>query len=96
MTIEKFIINVPNSLLSDLRLRLDATRWPDEIENAGWELGSSLSYMKSLAHYWRNGYEWRRQEATLNRFLNIELRSSIPMPYRSSSPMGGREASSKW
>ena len=66
MAIEKFNINISDSLLADLSRRLDATRWPDELENVGWELGSSLGYMKSLADYWRNGYEWRRQEATLN------------------------------
>jgi pimeloyl-ACP methyl ester carboxylesterase len=66
MAIEKFTINISDPLLADLRRRLDATRWPDELENVGWELGSRLSYMKSLADYWRNGYEWRRQEATLN------------------------------
>ena len=66
MAVEKFTINVSDSLLADLSRRLDATRWPDELENVGWELGSSLGYMKSLADYWRNGYHWRRQEATLN------------------------------
>ena len=66
MAIEKFTINVSDALLTDLKRRLDATRWPDELENVGWELGSSLSYMKSLADYWRNVYEWRRHEATLN------------------------------
>jgi len=66
MAIEKFTINISDALLADLSRRLDATRWPDELENVGWELGSNLSYMKSLAEYWRNGYEWRRQEATLN------------------------------
>ena len=66
MTIEKFTINISDSLLADLRRRLDATRWPDELENVGWDMGSRLSYMKSLADYWRNGYDWRRQEATLN------------------------------
>jgi microsomal epoxide hydrolase len=66
MAIEKFTINISDSLLADLSRRLDATRWPDELENVGWELGSSLGYMKSLADYWRNGYKWRRQEATLN------------------------------
>ena len=66
MTIEKFSINVSEALLADLSRRLDATRWPDELENVGWELGSSLSNMKSLADYWRNAYEWRRQEVTLN------------------------------
>ena len=49
MAIEKFTIHVSDALLADLRRRLDATRWPDELENVGWELGSSLSYMKSVA-----------------------------------------------
>ena len=51
MAIEKFTINISDSLLADLSRRLDATRWPDELENGGWELGSSLGYMKSLADY---------------------------------------------
>jgi pimeloyl-ACP methyl ester carboxylesterase len=67
MAIEKFTIHVPDAVLADLNRRLDATRWPDELENSGWELGSSLGYMKSLAEYWRNGYDWRREEAELNR-----------------------------
>ncbi|HWZ45215.1 MAG TPA: epoxide hydrolase [Candidatus Saccharimonadales bacterium] len=66
MAIEKFTINVPDAVLADLNRRLDATRWPDSLENDGWDYGSSLSYMKSLAGYWRNGYNWRRQEAALN------------------------------
>jgi Epoxide hydrolase N terminus len=67
MAVEKFTINVSDTVLADLRQRLAATRWPDEIENTGWDLGSSLSYMKSLVDYWRDVYDWRRQEAALNR-----------------------------
>jgi pimeloyl-ACP methyl ester carboxylesterase len=94
MAIEKFTINVSDALLADLRRRLDATRWPDELENVGWELGSSLSYMKSLADYWRNAYEWRRQEATLNQlpqyrvaldgfhvhFVHVRSKDPKPLP----------------
>jgi len=67
MAAEKFTIKVSDTVLADLARRLDATRWPDELENAGWESGSSLAYVKSLAAYWRNGYDWRREEAVLNR-----------------------------
>ena len=63
---QKFTIHVPDSTLEDLTRRLDASRWPDEVENSGWEYGSNLAYMKSLADYWRNAYDWRRQEAALN------------------------------
>ena len=67
MAIEKFTINVPDNVLVDLKRRVEATRWPDEIENTGWDYGSNLAYIKSLTDYWKNGYDWRRQEAALNR-----------------------------
>jgi pimeloyl-ACP methyl ester carboxylesterase len=73
MAIENFTINIPDAVLADLHRRLDTTRWPDELENVDWELGSSLSYMKSLADYWRNGYQWRQQEATLNQLPQYRI-----------------------
>jgi len=73
MAIEKFAIQVPDAVLTDLNRRLDATRWPDELDGVGWTLGSSLTYMKSLAAYWRNGYEWRRQESALNQLPNYRI-----------------------
>jgi pimeloyl-ACP methyl ester carboxylesterase len=66
MATERFTIDVPDNVLADLQRRLDATRWPDEIDSAGWEFGSNLAYMRSLAEYWRRGYDWRREEAQLN------------------------------
>lgn len=67
MTIEPFRIALSDTVLDDLRRRLDATRWPDEVAGAGWDYGTSLGYMQDLAAYWRNGYDWRRREAELNR-----------------------------
>jgi pimeloyl-ACP methyl ester carboxylesterase len=66
VAIERFTINIADAVIADLKRRLVATRWPDELENTGWELGSSLGYMKSLADYWLNVYDWRRHEAVLN------------------------------
>jgi hypothetical protein len=64
MAIEKFPINVSDAQLADLRCRLDATRWPDELENVGWELGSSLSYMKSRDDYRQNRLSRNNSPAT--------------------------------
>ncbi|MCM3039702.1 epoxide hydrolase [Paenibacillus motobuensis] len=36
------------------------------MENAGWEHGTELSYLKSLVSYWKDHYDWRVQESTLN------------------------------
>lgn len=73
MLAETFAIQISDAVLADLAHRLDATRWPDELENAGWNLGSNLAYMRLLAEYWRHGYDWRRQEATLNQLPQFRI-----------------------
>ena len=73
MTAEQFAIRISDAVLADLARRIDTTRWPDELENAGWEYGSNLAYMRSLAEYWRHSYDWRREEAILNRLPQFRL-----------------------
>ena len=64
--IRPFRIAVPDEDLDDLRQRLARTRWPDELAGTGWSRGVPLGYLKELAAYWRDGYDWRKQEAMLN------------------------------
>jgi pimeloyl-ACP methyl ester carboxylesterase len=66
--ITPFQIQVPQDRLDDLRRRLADTRWPDQPAGAGWEAGVPLDYLKGLADYWQNKYDWRAQEARLNEF----------------------------
>jgi len=73
MAAETFSIHVLDTVLADLTRRLDATRWPDELEGAGWEYGANLAYMQSLAQYWQNGYDWRRQESLLNQLPQYRI-----------------------
>ena len=63
-----FKIDVSQEILNDLNDRLSKTRWPDEIRNSGWTYGTSLNYLKELITYWREEYDWRRQEKKLNKF----------------------------
>ncbi|HZR41256.1 MAG TPA: epoxide hydrolase [Ktedonobacteraceae bacterium] len=71
MNIQPFKIAIPQSTLNDLRERLARTRWPDEVEGAGWNYGTNLDYLKSLVAYWQHEYDWRKQEATLNRYTQF-------------------------
>ncbi len=64
----EFRIDVPDSVLQDLRERLKRTRWPDAIPDTGWEYGADVSYIQELCSYWADGYDWRRHEAELNRY----------------------------
>lgn len=66
--IRPFRVDVPQAELDDLQDRLARTRWPDDYEGVGWNYGTDLATMKELATYWRDGYDWRRQEAYLNSF----------------------------
>ena len=72
-TPEPFTINVPDSVLTDLRERLDRVRWPGEVPNTAWDYGASLAYMKELVDYWRTGYDWRAQERQLNRWKHFRV-----------------------
>jgi pimeloyl-ACP methyl ester carboxylesterase len=64
---EKFIIEVPDEILIDLKARLKNIRWPDEVVLSGWKYGANLSYLKELTEYWLNDFDWKKQEETLNR-----------------------------
>lgn len=72
MSIQPFQVSVPQTTLDDLRERLARTRWPDEVEGAGWDYGTNLQYMKELADYWQHTYDWRKQEAELNTFAHFK------------------------
>ena len=63
-----FTIDVPEATLADLQVRLQAARFPDEIRAADWDYGTNLAYLRELVEYWRDEFDWRAQEARLNRF----------------------------
>jgi len=72
--IEKFHIRVDDSVLEDLRERLARTRFPDALEDTGWEYGIPLGYLRELVAYWRDEYEWRAHEARLNELAHFRTR----------------------
>ena len=65
--IRPFRVEVPQADLDDLQDRLGRTRWPGEVPGAGWSRGVPLGYLKELAGYWRDGFDWRSQEARSTR-----------------------------
>jgi len=61
-----FRIEVPEAELSDLRRRLQQTRWPEPEPVPDWSQGVPLAYLRDLCGYWADGYDWRAAEARLN------------------------------
>src|SRR5258705_7654504 len=68
LPLQRFTIEVPDSVLTDLAERLARTRFPDQLEGTGWDYGTELSYLKELVAYWRSKYDWRANERKLNQF----------------------------
>lgn len=69
-----FTIQVPDSVLLDLKERLSRARFADEIPGADWDYGTNLAYLKGLTEYWRDTYDWRLKERRLNRFDQFKTR----------------------
>ncbi len=66
--IEEFRINIPQADLDDLAGRLGRTRWPSVLPGPAWQRGVPVGYLRDLAAYWRDGFDWRAQEKRLNAY----------------------------
>ena len=66
MAFDEFKIEVPKSALDELQRRLEATRWPDQLDDVGWSYGVELGRLRQLAERWRSEYDWYSFEARVN------------------------------
>ncbi|WP_327583090.1 epoxide hydrolase [Nonomuraea sp. NBC_00507] len=66
--IKRFRIEMPQADLEDLKERLRRTRWAGQLPGGGWSRGVPVEYLRELAAYWADGFDWRAQEAKLNAF----------------------------
>lgn len=68
--IKPFTIAVPDAQLDQLRQKLEQTTYPDELDDAGWDMGAPLAEIKRLITAWRDNFDWRAQEQKLNEQLH--------------------------
>ena len=64
--VRPFQADIPEQELTELRRRIDATRWPTKEPVSDRSQGVQLATMQALARYWVGDYDWRRCEAKLN------------------------------
>ena len=65
-SIRPFRVRVSGEALTDLRRRIQATRWPDKETVPDQSQGAQLARLQALVQYWGSGYDWRKAEAQLN------------------------------
>lgn len=61
-----FRLDVTDEQLADLHARLDRTRRPTAVRDAGWTYGTEPGFQADLLDYWRTTYDWRAAETRLN------------------------------
>jgi len=64
--IRPFSVAFPQEQIDDLRRRIQTTRWPtaELVEDASQ--GVQLPFLRELARYWADDYDFGRLEARLN------------------------------
>jgi len=70
-TIRPFQVGFPEADLTELRRRINATRWPDRETVTDDSQGVRLAMMQDLASYWGTKHDWRTCEARLNDLPNF-------------------------
>ena len=63
--IRPFHVSFPEADLTDLRRRVNATKWPERETVADATQGVQLATIQKLADYWGKDHDWRKCEAKL-------------------------------
>src|ERR1700687_2961554 len=66
IAIRPFHVNIPEADLTELRRRINATKWPERETVADQSQGVQLATIQALARYWATEYDWRKVAAKLN------------------------------
>ena len=67
MHIAPFQIAIPEPDIDDLRRRVRATRWSPVTPAPAWQQGADPAWLRELAGYWAERFDWREAERGLNR-----------------------------
>ena len=67
-SIRPFRAHISDEAITDLRRRLQMTRWPDKETVADASQGAQLAKVQELVRYWGTNYDWRKGEAKLNSY----------------------------
>src|ERR1700730_11440316 len=72
-SIRPFRVDFPDAELTELRRRVNATRWPERETVTGDSQGVRLATMQELARYWGSDYDWRKCESKMTALPNFMI-----------------------
>ncbi|MDC1250466.1 epoxide hydrolase [Pelagibacteraceae bacterium] len=69
--IKPFKLDIPDKTLQEIYTKVKNYPWHEMPDDGGWKYGSNLDYMKEISSYWVKDFDWRKQEAEINKFSNF-------------------------
>ena len=69
-----FRVAVAQAIVDRILNRVREAQFPDRLDGNDWRYGTDWDYMKALADYWANEYDWRKAETNLNRYPQFVAR----------------------
>jgi len=70
-------INVPDDRFRKLRAKLEVAEFPDELDAADWDYRAPLADVKRLTAYWKDQFDWKKQEKEINKLLNFQTKVKV-------------------
>jgi pimeloyl-ACP methyl ester carboxylesterase len=71
-TIRPFRVQVADETLDRIKAAVVNFPWHEMPDDGGWAYGTNLDYMREFCRYWVNEFDWRKEEAAINRFAHFQ------------------------
>ena len=69
--VKPFKVNISDQIIKDIYDKVKKYPWHEMPNDGGWEYGTNLDYMKKISKYWTDKFDWRKQEAKINKYSNF-------------------------
>jgi len=69
--VKPFKINVSDKVIQEIIYKVKNYPWHEMPIDGGWKYGANLNYMKEIANYWVNKFDWKKHEDQINKFSNF-------------------------
>ena len=70
-------VAVSDQQLQRLKAKLEVADFPDELEASEWDYGVPLKDVKRLTAYWKDGYDWKKQEMEINKLPHFQTKVTV-------------------
>ena len=70
----KFKVDISQDIIKNIYNKVENYPWHEMPEDASWQYGTNLNYMKEISKYWINEFDWKKQENEMNKFSNYKVK----------------------